>query len=363
MKRLAVCVDNVVEYLQLLSQYSFVLINPKMDDVMKQRVIARAGCAAVIDNNGLHHIGGGADHDNEAMVFTTSGSTGEVKLCSFTSAQLDIKIKQIIDWFSLTANDRYVNMVPLWTTYGMTFYLAAHRTGMQIDFVDAKNIRSVPDYNPTVMLSTPRLLQILLGSSMPDLRFIRSGTEPMTLAQYHQFKEAFDTRIMNSYGMTEALGTCLTVPLHGEQPPGVAGLPFGMDVRIHDGELQLQGRTFFQPGWYATGDLAYQDAQGYFVIQGRIKDLISINGAKIAPAVVERMLLERHPEIGEVVVFGKHSVNVLYDGDCDTNDLMTDIRSLCLGYRPALVQRVDSIPRADSGKVSRSMLVAQMCVD
>jgi acyl-coenzyme A synthetase/AMP-(fatty) acid ligase len=356
MKRLALCVDNLEDYLHLGSQYSLVLINSRMDKEVIQRIIKRAGCDVVIDQDGVRHIGNGTEHQDEAMVFTTSGSTGEVKLCAFTRAQVDIKIRQLCDWFELSANDRYVNMVPLWTTYAMSFYLAARHVGMQIDFVDAKNIRSVPNYNPTLLVGTPRLLQILSSTRMSELRFVRSATEPMTPAQHQQFKEAFGTKIMNSYGMTEAFGTCLTVPLQGEYPPGIAGLPFGMEARIDDGKLHLQGPTFFQPGWYATGDLAYQDNQGYYVIQGRIKDLISINGAKIAPAVVEKMLIERHPKIGDVVVFGKDTVNVLYDGDCDANDLVKDIRSLCLGYRPTLVQRVDAIPTTAAGKVSRSNL-------
>jgi acyl-coenzyme A synthetase/AMP-(fatty) acid ligase len=356
MKRLALCVDNVVDYLQHGSQYSLVMINPKMDPVMKQRIISRAGCDAVIDQDGFRYIGNGTEHQDEAMVFTTSGSTGEVKLCAFTQSQIEIKIRQLCDWFELSSNDRYISMIPLWTAYAMSFYLAARRVGMQIDFVDTKNIRKIPDYNPTVLLGTPRLLQILPKSKMPALRFIRSAAETLTSTQYHQFTEMFGTKILNSYGMTEAFGTCLHAPLHEEQPSGVELRPFGMEARITNGELELKGPTFFRPGWHATGDLAYQDSRGFYIIQGRIKDLISINGTKIVPSMVENMLLERHPEIEDVVIFGEDSINVIYEGKCDGDSLMKDIRSLCFGYRPALVQRVDTIPTTAAGKVSRSNL-------
>jgi long-chain acyl-CoA synthetase len=363
MKRLALCVDNVADYLHYQSQYSLLLLNPKIDSVVKQRIITRAGCDAIVDEDGFREISGGSDHGDESLVFTTSGSTGEVKLCAFTKTQVEIKVKQLCDWFDLSDNDRFVSILPLFNTFTLPFYLAARHVGMQIDFVDAKNIKNVPDYKPTVLLGTPKLCQILSHLRFPELRFIRSATEPITLAQYHQFKQAFGNKIMNSYGMTEALGTSLTIPLYSEHPYGTAGLPVGMEARINEGELELQGPTFFKPGWHATGDLACQDDRGYYMIQGRIKDLISINGSKIVPSRIEKMLIERHPDIGDVVVFGKNTINVIYEGECDYTELIKDVRSLCMGYRPALVQRMDSIPRSASGKISRSILSTQMCAD
>lgn len=363
MKRVALCVPDPQNYLDLRDRYSLVLINPKTDVLLRDSMIAQAQCSALIDSTGFHSLQDGPDYAQEAMVFATSGSSGMPKFCSFTQHQLDLKIAQLCEWFDISANDRYVSFMPLWHVLGMTSYLSARRAQCQVSFLDFKDIRHLANHHPTFLIGSASVLRLLQQLPLPVLRFVRATTEPLTVDLYDAFRQTFKTVIIENHGMTEALGACLSNPLYGEQRPGTVGLPLGIEARIRNDQLEIKGPTVCVDGWYGTGDLAECDEQGYYRILGRIKDIITINSNKIRPAVVERMLLERHPEIGEVVVFGKHSVNVLYDGDCNTNDLMTDIRSLCLGYRPALVQRVDSIPRADSGKVSRSMLAAQMCVD
>lgn len=362
MKRLALCVDNVNDYLGR-TNHSLVLINPRIDPVLRERIITRADCDSVIDEKGHRHIGNGGTYPDEAVVFTTSGSTGDVKLCAFTQAQLDLKAQHIAGWFELSANDRYVSMVPLFNTYGLPAYLAALKTGMEVNVVDARSLRDVPKLHPTFLMGTPRILEILQGMKFGPLRFVRSATEPLSLDRYHSFCKNFATTVINTYGMTEALGACLSNPLHGPPKPGTVGLPLGTEAMMVSGELHLRGPTFFQAGWYATGDLAARDEDGHYTIVGRQKDLIKINGQTIVPAQVEALVAERFPNIGTVVVFGAQSINIIYDGDCDRQALSDSMRSICLGYRPSMIERVPSIPRAASGKISRTLLAQTFAAD
>lgn len=356
MKRVALCVPDPQNYLDLRDRYSLVLINPKTDVLLRDSMIAQAQCSALIDTTGFHSLQDGPDYAQEAMVFATSGSSGMPKFCSFTQHQLDLKIAQLCEWFDISANDRYVSFIPLWHVLGMTSYLSACRAQCQISFLDFKDIRNISGHRPTFLIGSPSVLRLLQQLPLPVLRFVRATTEPLTVDLYHAFRQTFKTVIIENHGMTEALGACLSNPLYGEQRPGTVGLPLGIEARIRNDQLEIKGPTVCVDGWYGTGDLAECDEQGYYRILGRIKDIITINSNKIRPAVVERELQARFPSIGNVAVFGQHSINVIYDGQCDIDQLVLHTRSLCQGYKPNMVQHVTSIPVTVANKISRSAL-------
>ncbi len=117
----------------------------------------------------------------------------------------------------------------------------------------------------------------------------------------------------------------------GRHKPGSAGLPVGVSLRIcrprddedlHDvprgetGEICISGpsvisayygnadKESFQNGWFRTGDLGYQDEEGYLFITGRLRDVIIRGGENIAPREVEEVL-ETHPAIREAAVIGR----------------------------------------------------------
>lgn len=359
MKRMALCVPDPQNYISMRNQYSLVLINPKTDHRLLDSMIVEADCSAVLDHTGFRRLQDGKDYQDEVMVFTTSGSSGVPKFCSFSQAQIDIKIAQLCNWFDLTANDRYVSFMPLWHVLGMTSYLSADRVKSQVDFLDFKDIRNLPKFRPTYLVGSTSVLRTLQKLPLPDLRFVRATTEPLPIDLYHEFRQAFKTAIIENHGMTEALGACLSNPLYGEQRPGTVGLPLGVDARIKEDQLEIKGPTVCTDGWYPTGDLARCDDQGYYRILGRIKDIITINSNKIMPLIVEQQLIQRFPNIGNVVVFGRHSINVIYDGECAVDDLAFQTRSLCQGYMPAMIQQVKAIPVTPAHKISRLYLADQ----
>jgi long-chain acyl-CoA synthetase len=144
-----------------------------------------------------------------------------------------------------------------------------------------------------------------------------SGSAPLS-KHLAEFYEAVGMPLLEGYGLTE--GGVVSVNPPGHAKPGSIGklLP-GAEVRIaEDGELMIHGSIVFEgyykdpeataavlrDGWLATGDIAECDAEGYYYITGRKKELIvASNGKKIYPARIEG-LFKREPLISHVLLIG-----------------------------------------------------------
>ena len=125
--------------------------------------------------------------------------------------------------------------------------------------------------------------------------------------------------------------------------------------------------AFMHDGWLRTGDLGHQDADGFFFVTGRIKELIIKGGENIAPREIDEALL-RHPAVQDAAAVGipdRHygqeimACVVLREGvACGEEEL----REFCLTqlgrYKtPKLFRFVDDLPRGPSGKVQRLKLL------
>jgi acetyl-CoA synthetase len=123
-------------------------------------------------------------------------------------------------------------------------------------------------------------------------------------------------------------------------------------------------------GWYFTGDLAYQDSEGYFFIAGRRDDCFKSRGIFIAPTEIENAL-QKHPAIIEAAVvpipdvdIGNkiHAIVVLADGYTPSSEFAQSIRetlrSQIAPYNiPHDVEFTESLPKSAIGKILRSGLV------
>lgn len=151
------------------------------------------------------------------------------------------------------------------------------------------------------------------------LRFFVSGGAPLSKKLSFAFWAA-GIPILQGYGMTEACITCANRP--DDNKVGSIGTPFdGIEMKIaeSDGEILIRGRNVMkgyynkpdetakaidQDGYYHTGDVGYQDADGHFYVTDRLKDLFKLsNGKYVAPLQVES-LLKQSPLISQPVVVG-----------------------------------------------------------
>ncbi|MFL5653891.1 MAG: AMP-binding protein [Ktedonobacteraceae bacterium] len=178
-----------------------------------------------------------------------------------------------------------------------------------------------------------------LGTDKPAflpgaLRFMRTGTAALPATDLRAFEAKFGIPLIETYGLSEAASQVTANPVPpGRHKPGSAGLPVGVALRIcrpraggdedlHDvprgetGEICISGpsvisayygnadKESFQNGWFRTGDLGYQDEEGYLFLTGRLREVIIRGGENIAPREVEEVL-ETYPAVREAAVIGR----------------------------------------------------------
>jgi acetyl-CoA synthetase len=240
---------------------------------------------------------------------------------------------------------------------------------------------------------------VLKDYDLSSLRHILSVGEPLNPEVIYWAWERLGVRIHDTWWMTET-GAHLIVNLPGEKiKPGSMGRPFpGIEVGILDeagNELprgcvgQLAVKTpwpglmkeiwgnrdkfnsyFKYEGWYVSGDLAYQDDEGYVFFQSRDDDMINSAGERIGPFEVESKLIE-HPAVQEAGVVGKpdpvrgelvKAFIVLREGYEQSDSLLEDIRifvrnNLAAHSAPREIEVMEELPKTTiSGKILRREL-------
>jgi long-chain acyl-CoA synthetase len=219
-----------------------------------------------------------------------------------------------------------------------------------------------------------------------------SGSAPLSLDTWKQFKEKFGGEIAEGWGLTEA-GAANTSQTHVPlKKPGSIGLAMkGMEIKIFDnndkevpqgqeGEIVLRGAMVMKGywklpeataeviknGWLHTGDIGYVDPDGYFFITDRKKDIIIKGGENISPRVVEEVLYS-HPSISEAAVIGiKDPVYgedikafvVLKPGQTATPE---EIKEFCAGklkkfFVPKEIVIIAALPKTLVGKILKKEL-------
>jgi acyl-coenzyme A synthetase/AMP-(fatty) acid ligase len=355
MKRAVICANNPQDYINQLDDYSIMIINPDAAASRQKYLLDNADYSLLITNQGESYRDG-ADYCNERLLWYTSGTTGDSKFCSFTQDQVNTLAQRICSAYDITANDRYVSIMPLWHAHGQGMYWAIQQARCEIHYMPVKNIKSMPDYDPTFISAIPDFLRVISQMDFDHLRFIRSASAALPTELYQHLSEKYQVPVIEAFGMTESLSQCFTNPLHGEQRPGTVGLPDGIEADIVDGHLYIQGSTVFAPGWYDTGDLADRDEAGYYRILGRSKDQINVRGIKVNPVSLEYQLKSNIDNLTDCVIFGTDCVKCLYTGTCDSQTMKDFLIGLGQHCWPRVLEQIDLIPVSPSGKISRIWL-------
>jgi len=377
----------------------------EMTPVADNATVSAAGSPAWQPEAGVALPGGSPRLTSEtpALLIYTSGTTGKPKGVLLTHGNLLAAAGEIIRWHRLTPQDRLLCALPLYHINGQVIgTLASFIAGGSLvappRFSVSEWWSTVARYRCTWLNLVPTMIAFLLNGAAPircpGVKFARSASAPLSVAQHRQFEQQFGIPVIEGMGMTESGSLAFCNP-HDNQVHGSIGLPCGVEAAVidadgrqladdQDGEIILRGPNIMSgyyrnqdqtaavidgQGWLHSGDRGHRDARGFYFITGRMKEIIIKGGENIAPKEIDEALAE-YPAIREAAAFAIPDADygqniaaalVLNNGDLlDEAGLRVWCRQRLGTYKvPVRFIVVEALPRGGSGKVQRLALCAQ----
>ncbi len=343
-----------------------------------------------------------------AMMFT-SGTTGKPKPVSHTHFSLNsTAIGNGMSYF-VEKNDNYLFFLPLYHSGTMFLWAPFYATGatgtILRDLKDPKwIIEALAEEKVTdVLFVVPIAVAILNAIDKGDIkledydlsawRYMEIGAQPVPFEVMKRLVETLPCGVSNIYGITEGGGggTFNLYPDEVLKRPGSIGKPtFGVEARLVDlsgnevGSEEVGELTFRTPrmmkgyfgnpemtadslkdGWLYTGDLLKTDADGYYYIVDRKKDMITSGGENIFPVEIEDALME-HPDIDDVACIGTPDERLveavmaiiqLKEGRTLTAEELLDFAKTRLAtYKLPRVIKFDQVMRNPTGKLMKPQM-------
>jgi long-chain acyl-CoA synthetase len=344
--------------------------------------------------------------EDPSVILYTSGTTGNPKGVTLThknfSMQRHVIVPSIVQF---TPQDRVVGVLPLYHVYGLSNGLIPTIGNgaafvMVAQYSPQNLLNAVTETKATIMPAIPSMYQHLLTiararkTSIPkSLRKCISGGAPLPLSVLQEFKEVFETDIVEGYGLTETASSVCANGRTGTLKEGSIGpVAEGVEMAVFDeneqelpdkevGEIVIRSETVTPgywnnpeataeainaEGWFHTGDLGYRDEDGFFFITDRKKDLIIRGGFNISPREVEEVIM-MHPKIADAAVVAAPDKRdqelvvayvVLHGEESMTDREVMDhcIANMAPYKRPKKVEFVEALPKSATGKVLRTQL-------
>ncbi|KAI4597374.1 hypothetical protein KJ359_004480 [Pestalotiopsis sp. 9143b] len=344
--------------------------------------------------------------DDVALILHTSGTTSRPKVVPLTHRNLVRTMGNIQGTYNLTSADRTMLVMPLFHVHGLlcgllaTFYSGGSMI-VPTKFSATEFWSDFQTHKANWYTAVPTIHQILLKSPvpkpLPQIRFIRSCSSPLSPAVFEKLEETFKAPVLEAYAMTEAAHQMTSNPLPpAKRKPGTVGLGQGVEVKIlndageelpqgAEGEICIQGENvtkgylnnpkanaeaYTKNGYFRTGDQGKKDEDGYIIITGRIKELINKGGEKISPIELDNVLT-RHPAVSEAVSFAiPHEMYgqdvavavVLKSGEkLGAGELKQWMAERVAKFKvPAKIYFSDTMPKTATGKIQRRIVAETM---
>ena len=354
-------------------------------------------------------------HDTAVFQFT-GGTSGLPKAAELTHRNLVANVTQTGAWVpSLRPGaEKFLLALPAFHVYGMTvgMLMCLSLGGELVQMPDPRHtlqiLQTIAHEKITVYPGVPAMYIALINHpqtaryNLHSIRVCLSGGAALPAEVAQRFEAITGGKLVEGYGMSESSPVTVANPIFGQTRKGSIGLPLSsteisivaLEADEHgkykvmpvgeEGELVARGpqvmkgyynnpeetkKTIDEDGWLHTGDIAKMDADGYFYIVDRKKDLIIASGFNIVPREVEEVLF-MHPKVMEAAVIGVPDPKrgetvkafvVLKDGQSAT---VEEIRNFCKDklapYKvPTLVEFRKELPKTQVGKVLRRMLVEE----
>jgi len=349
--------------------------------------------------------------DDVALLQYTGGTTGLPKGAMLSHGNLTSAVSIYDVWgkkaqLERNAIERVICVLPLFHIYALTVIML--RSLARGDLISLHQrfdveavMRDIEVKRATVFPGVPTMWIAI--ASLPDLESrdlsslvsCGSGGAPLPVEVAKVFERKTNMKLKSGWGMTETCSPGTGHPQEGPDKPGSIGLMLPgieMDVVALDdprkvlppgevGEIRIKGPNVTRGYWnrpqetaeafvgdrFLTGDIGYMDADGYFYLVDRKKDMIISGGFNVYPQMIEQAMYE-HPAVHEVIVIGipddyrgeaaKAFVKLRAGARPFTLDELKAFLAGKLGKHeiPAALEFVDELPRTSVGKLSRHEL-------
>ncbi|GBR77269.1 AMP-binding protein [Acidiphilium acidophilum] len=344
-----------------------------------------------------------------AFLVYTSGTTGVPKGAMNTHGNVAFNAQTYRDWIKLAEGAPILGIAPLFHITGLIGHVAAA-------FITAAPLILTYRFEPGVMLDAieEHRAEFTIGAitafiammnhpsatraKLASMTKIYSGGAPIPPSVVVDFRKTFGHYIHNGYGLTETNSPTHVVPLSREAPVDPASGALAIGVPVYNtiswicddagnplpvgeiGEIVTQGPMVVPGYWnkpdktaesirnsrFHTGDVGFMDAEGWFYLVDRKKDMINAAGYKVWPREVEDVLYT-HPAVREAAVIGVadpyrgetvKAVISLKPGAATTPaDIILFCKERMAAYKyPRMVEIIEDLPKTVTGKILRREL-------
>ncbi|VTU19278.1 Long-chain-fatty-acid--CoA ligase [Variovorax sp. SRS16] len=357
-----------------------------------------------------HEIAHKNDDDLAAIIYT-SGTTGRSKGAMLTHRNLLSNAEVLKDYWGWRSEaeggDVLIHALPIFHVHGL--FVAIHGAllnGSRMIWLDRFDPKRVVDRLPeaSVFMGVPTLYGRMLAEpgltrkACANMRLFISGSAPLLIETFNEWRERTGHTILERYGMSETamLTSNPYNPVQGERRGGTVGFPLpGVQLRVRSdagedcttdeiGHIEVDGPNVFAgywrmpektkeeftaDGYFRTGDVGKIDGLGYVTIVGRSKDLIISGGYNVYPAEIEGYINEMagvaesaivgvpHADFGEVgvaIVIAKAGATL------DAEAILVELKAKLANFKiPKRCFVVAELPRNAMGKVQKALLREQ----
>jgi long-chain acyl-CoA synthetase len=344
--------------------------------------------------------------DDTAVILYTSGTTGTPKGAQLSHSNMVLNAVTCHRLFGPAEHDVHLVTLPLFHSFGQTVQMnagfGAGATLVLLPRFDAATALEVMwREQVSFFAGVPTMYRALLDAAPAatgldviagNLRMAVSGGAALPVAILEQVRDVLGVRIREGYGLSETSPVATFNHPGRMAKPGSIGQPvWGVQVRLIDkdwqdvpegetGEIAIRGHNVMtgylgwpdateeaiQDGWFRTGDVARRDADGYYYIVDRAKDMIVRGGFNVYPREIEEVLMT-HPAVSLVVVVGVphdshgEEVKAFVVAQPDATVTEAALVAWCKGrmaaYKyPRVVEFRDSLPTTATGKILKREL-------
>lgn len=348
----------------------------------------------------------GEEDPDTAVIFYTSGITGEPNAVPLTHANLLACLESCVAHIDdlLDEDDVILNALPNSNAFGFV-------CGALLPLVKAARQVILPSFMPvetsmdvirradvSIVMAVPTMIAMMVsavmrGAAHPSkIKCVISGADRLPYALRRRAEQALGTHVIQGYGLTEAASVVTLAPAFDKSKPESVGTVIScVEAEIRsdtgevlpagrDGQLWIRGASVakgyyrspeltegrFCDGWFRTGDIGRFDEDGYFYLVGRSTEVIFVGGFKVYPREVERTL-EEHPAVKEAAVIGvPRSISgeivkafvVLRNGcKVSSKELVGYCKQKLSYYKvPRIIEFIPQMPRTAIGEIVKRKL-------